>query len=86
MSDDTATATTAGSLERVSVHAFVDHAVVEMIANSTVNTSTTAIAAWVAPTLATSQGVAVFSEVEGVTLESLDVWQLASPRHATTEG
>ena len=42
----------------------------------------TPIAAWVAPTSAHSSGVALYSEVGGVTLESLDVWQLATPTHA----
>jgi hypothetical protein len=66
---------------RVSVHAYVDHAVVEMIANASANASTTAIAAWVSPTSASSNKVAVFLEVPGVVLESLDVWQLESPSH-----
>ena len=69
---------------------YVDHAVVEMIANATlsdnqtgayISDSTTALAAWVNPTLPTSASVALFSEMEGVTLESLDVWQLSSPSH-----
>lgn len=40
----------------------------------------TAISAWVKPASG-SDGVAAFSEADGVTLESLDVWQLAAPRH-----
>jgi sucrose-6-phosphate hydrolase SacC (GH32 family) len=74
----------------VTVHAYVDHAVVEMIANATLLDSktreymsdeSTAIAAWVAPTSPAHAGVALFSEVDGVALESLDVWQLAAPEH-----
>ena len=72
---------------RVSLHAYVDHAVVELIANATsvgsggkyLSDSSTPIAAWVSPTSAASSGVALFSEVDGVTLSSLDVWQLTSP-------
>lgn len=44
----------------------------------------TPIAAWVAPTSPTSTGVALFSEVEGVELESMDAWQLAAPQHSYT--
>lgn len=75
---------------KVTVHAYVDHAVVEVIANATftsasgdVSDESTPIAAWVAPTSAASSGVALFSEVEGVTLVALDVWQLASPKIRT---
>lgn len=66
----------------VTVHAYVDHAVVEMIANATGTAGSegcTAIAAWVAPTTDASAGVALFAESPGVTLDSLEVWQLASP-------
>jgi hypothetical protein len=65
----------------LSLHAYVDHAVVEFIAGGGTNGSdaSTALAAWVAPTSAASNRLALFSEVPGVTLVSLDVWQLASP-------
>ena len=77
--------------ESVTVHIYVDRVVVECIANASSwidkkhgqasEDGTTAIAAWVAPTSPNSSHVAFFSEVEGVTLESLDIWQLASPKH-----
>ena len=76
----------------VTVHAYIDHAVVEMIANATLvdkktgaylSDASTPIAAWVNPTSPSSMGVALFSEVEGVTLERLDLWQLESPTHTT---
>ena len=73
--------------DTVSVHIFVDHAVVELIANSThqavsgnvLADESTAIAAWVSPTSASSNRVAFFSEIPGVTLVKCDIWQLASP-------
>ena len=76
----------------VTVHAYIDHAVVEMIANATLidkqtgahlSDASTPIAAWVNPTSPSSMGVALFSEVEGVTLENLDLWQLESPQQQT---
>ena len=69
------------------LHAFVDHAVVEVIANpvgqsaaSIDSGASTAIAVWVSPNSANSNDVALFSDTEGITLVSLDVWQLASPK------
>lgn len=76
----------------VTVHAYIDHAVVEMIANATLidkqtgahlSDASTPIAAWVNPTSPSAMGVALFSEVEGVTLENLDLWQLESPQQQT---
>ena len=46
MGDEAAAAEESSDRVSVSVHAYVDHAVVEMIANSTANASTTPIAAW----------------------------------------
>lgn len=73
--------------ERVSVHIYVDVAVVEVIANAThqnasgkyLSDETTALAVWVAPTSALSNRVGLFSEIPGVTLEKCDIWQLMSP-------
>lgn len=77
--------------DTVSVHIYVDHVVVEFIANAThkdasgkyLSDESTALAAWVAPTSALSNRVALFSEIPGVTLEACDIWQLASPSTAT---
>ena len=77
----------------ITLHVFVDHSVVELIANATAHTSvnptaaaspgieSTAIAAWVQPTSAASAGVALFSELPygAAELVSLDVWSLRSP-------
>lgn len=76
--------------DTVSVHIYVDHVIVEFIANAThmdasskyLSDESTALAAWVAPTSASSNRVAIFSEVPGVTLEAMDIWQLASPSTA----
>ena len=61
----------------VTVHAFVDHAVVSLIAGNE-----TAISAWVAPQREDSVAVGVFSELgsDEVTA-TVDVWQLAAPTH-----
>ena len=69
-----------GGAREVSVHAYVDHAVVSFIAGNQ-----TAISAWVAPQRVQSVGLALFSELGAgeVTAVSIDVWQLASPTHAT---
>ena len=77
--------------DTVSVHIFVDHVVVELIANSThkhfsgnvLADESTAIAAWVSPTSASSNRLALFSEISGVTLVECDIWQLASPSVAS---
>ena len=65
------------STNKVTVHAFVDHAVVSLIVGNQ-----TAISAWVAPQRADSVGVGVFSELgpSDVTA-TVDVWQLATPKH-----
>jgi hypothetical protein len=61
----------------VTVHAFIDHAVVSLIAGNQ-----TAISAWVAPQRADSVGVGAFSEFEsGEVTATIDVWQLATPSH-----
>ena len=58
---------------------------IELIANTTgtINGTegSTPIAAWVAPTSAASSGVALFSEVQGIRVDQLDVWQLDKPAH-----
>ena len=77
--------------DTVSVHIFVDHAVVELIANAShhdisgnlLADESTAIAAWVSPTSASSNRVAMFSEIPGVTLVACDIWQLVSPSVAS---
>jgi hypothetical protein len=62
----------------VTVHAFIDHAVVSLIAGNQ-----TAISAWVAPQRADSVGVGVFSELGlGEVTATVDVWQLATPTHS----
>ena len=82
----------------VKVHIYVDHEVVELIAFSGTNSTasrapaslsgveaveSTAISAWVQPTSVASDGVGLWSEAEGVRLESMDVWQLMAPSHSS---
>ena len=70
-------ASSSNSTTEVTVHAFVDHAVVSLITGNE-----TAISAWVAPQRADSVGVVVFSELgNGEVTETVDVWQLATPTH-----
>ena len=66
----------------------VDHAVVELIANASSPlpstmarpvVESTAIAAWVQPRSAASDGIALWSEAPGVELLALDVWRLRTP-------
>ena len=72
----------------ITLHAYVDHAVVEFIANATGRVGdndpieSTAVAAWVQPKSVESKGIALFSEVDGILLQSLDVWQLQTPAHS----
>jgi len=69
-------AAAAADEHQVTVHVYVDHAVVSLIAGNE-----TAISAWVAPQRAESVGVALFAEgLVGVTAD-VDVWQLATPVH-----
>ena len=58
---------------QLSVHVFVDHAVVSLIV-----ANETALSAWVSPQRAESIGVAAFGKTA---IASVDVWQLASPVH-----
>jgi sucrose-6-phosphate hydrolase SacC (GH32 family) len=83
----------AAATGEATLHVYVDQAVVELIAVSSATEGTTtasgapmiestAIAAWVQPTSAASDGVALWSDsAAGVKLMSLDVWQLELPTH-----
>ena len=74
------TASVGGGRREISVHVYVDHSVVSLIAGGE-----TAISAWVAPQRAESVGVALFSELVGGAVEAdIDVWQLATPNHTQT--
>ena len=61
-----------GDETSITVHVYVDHSVVSLIA-----ANETAITAWVHPQSKMSTGVAVWSAVEGVKLDSIDVWALS---------
>lgn len=64
--------TAAAGAAFITVHAFVDHSVVSLIA-----ANETAISAWVHPQGGASTGVALWADVDGVTLTSIDIWVLA---------
>ena len=76
----------AAANSEVTLHAYVDHVVVELIANSSSTAAapvieSTAIGVWVQPRSGLSDGVALWSEIKGVHLLSLEVWQLKTPTH-----